>query len=130
MLIFMNWIIIISVHELAVTERILEIALKYARAADAVRVTDVNIVVGRLSGIVDESVQFYWDLLSRDTLCRGSQLHFKRVAAQMQCLDCQHTYLLEDELTPCPQCNSVRLKTLAGEEFYLDSIEIENSAAQ
>lgn len=126
----MKWIIIIAVHELAVTERILEIALKHAQAAGAVRVTDVNIVIGRLAGIADDSVQFFWELLSQDTLCVGSQLHFNRIPAQMQCQDCQHTYALEDELILCPRCSSARLKMLAGDEFYLDSIEIENPAGQ
>ncbi|NLG96337.1 MAG: hydrogenase maturation nickel metallochaperone HypA [Chloroflexi bacterium] len=112
-------------HELAVTESILDIAIKHAQQAEASRVTDLYLVIGRLSSIVDESVQFYWDLLTQGTLCEGSQLHFQREPAQMSCLDCRSEYKLEGELTPCPKCGSARVHVISGDQFYLESIEIE-----
>ena len=74
-------------HELAVTESILDIAVKYAEQAGASRVSDLYLVIGRLSSIVDDSVQFYWDIVSQNTLCAGSRLHFQRVPAELLCLD-------------------------------------------
>ena len=72
-------------HELVVTENILEIALRHARAAGAVRVSDIYLVIGELSSIVDDSVQFYWDFISEGTAASGSSLHFRRVPAKMSC---------------------------------------------
>jgi hydrogenase nickel incorporation protein HypA/HybF len=112
-------------HELSVTESILEIAQRYARQNEAKRVTELYIVIGRLASIVDDSVQFYWDIISQDTLCAGSQLHFERVPAQLICLDCENTYTLDDELVLCPTCGSAKVQVTSGEQFYLDSIEIE-----
>jgi hydrogenase nickel incorporation protein HypA/HybF len=111
-------------HELAVTESILNIAANHAKKADGQKVTDIYLVIGRLSSIVDDSVQFYWDIISQDTMCAGARLHFERVPAKMLCLDCGSTYLLEGELTPCTQCQSARVKVLSGDEFRVDSIEI------
>jgi|GEM_PF-5568018 len=51
-------------HELSVTESVLEIACRHAGKAQAKRVTDIYLVIGRLSSIVDDSVQFYWNLIS------------------------------------------------------------------
>lgn len=112
-------------HELAVTESILDIAVKYAQQAEASKVTDLYLVIGRLSSIVDDSVQFYWEIVSEDTLCAGSKLHFQRVPATMACLDCGKEYTLEGELMPCPECKSARVKVASGDQFFLDSIEIE-----
>lgn len=112
-------------HELAVTENILNIATKHAQQANAVRVTDIHIVIGALSSIVDDSVQFYWDFISEGSICAGAKLHFSRVPARLTCQDCGHTYTLESELSPCPQCGSIKVKVISGEEFWLDSIEIE-----
>ncbi len=112
-------------HELAVTESILDIAVKYAEQAQARKVTDLYLVMGRLSSIVDDSVQFYWDILSEKTLCEGSKLHFQRVPAQMVCLGCGKEYHLDGDLTPCPSCGSAQVQVTSGDQFFLDSIEIE-----
>ena len=112
-------------HELSVTESILEIARKHAQASGAASVTAINLVIGQLSSIVDDSVKFYWDMISENSICSGSVLTFKRIPAIFHCLDCDHQYQLEAILSPCPKCGSLRSEIIAGEEFYVDSIEIE-----
>lgn len=114
-------------HELAVTESILNIAVRHAEAAQAVRVTDLYLVLGQLSSLVDDSVQFYWDTISQATICEGARLHFERVPATLLCLNCNHTYTLPDQLIACPHCGSERVKVTAGEEFRLDSIEVQTA---
>jgi len=112
-------------HELAVTENILDIAVKHANQADAQHVTDIYITIGQLSSIVDDSVQFYWELVSENTLCSGAKLHFNRIPAEFLCIDCQITFKLEQGLGPCPNCGSAHIRIISGEEFFLDSLEIE-----
>ena len=112
-------------HELAVTESILNITVQHATQVNAVRVTALHLVIGQLSSIVDDSVQFYWDMISEGTMCEGAQLTFERRPAMLTCLDCAQTYELSGELTDCPNCHSACIKVVAGEEFYLDSIEVE-----
>jgi hydrogenase nickel incorporation protein HypA/HybF len=112
-------------HELSVTESVLEIACKHAEKAQAKRVTDIYLVIGRLSSIVDDSVEFYWNIITKNTLCEDAKLHFKRIPAELICLDCQHQYKLSDELTPCPNCGSPRVRVRSGDEFHLESIEIQ-----
>jgi hydrogenase nickel incorporation protein HypA/HybF len=112
-------------HELAVSENLLNIAVRHATRANAVRVTTLHLVIGQLSSIVDDSIQFYWDMISAGTICEGARLHFERRPATLKCLDCDQTYALSGELTDCPNCHSARIKVVAGEEFYLDSIEVE-----
>jgi len=112
-------------HELSVTESVLEIACKHAEKANAKKVTDIYLVIGKLSSIVDDSVQFYWDFISKGTLCEEATLHFKRIPAELICLDCNQTYTLDAELTPCPQCGSARIRVVSGDEFNLESIEVQ-----
>jgi hydrogenase nickel incorporation protein HypA/HybF len=116
-----NWVM----HELAVTESILNIAVKHAQQAQAARVTDLYLVIGRLASIVDDSIQFYWDIISSETVCQGAKLHFKRVPAELLCLSCQQPYTLDDDLCPCPNCGSSQVKVTSGDQFWLDSIEIQ-----
>lgn len=112
-------------HELAVTENILIISDKYARESHAVKVTKINLVIGRLSSLVDDSVQFYWDIISKDSLCQDALLVFDRRPAIISCYTCSNQYEIDNELQPCPKCGSPDIFVQSGEEFYVDSIEIE-----
>ena len=112
-------------HEVTVTENILEITLRHAKEVKATRVTDIFLVIGDLSTIIDDSVQFYWDIISERTLAEGAQLHFERVHAKLRCLECGEVYVAPDQMSPCPKCESVLVSVEAGEEFYLASIDVE-----
>lgn len=112
-------------HELPVAENILKITLRHAEKSGAQRVTGLYLVIGQLASVVDDSLQFYWDFLSEGTLAEGAILHFQRIPAELQCLDCGHIYKLNHEDFACPQCRSQSIKVTSGEEFYLDSIDIE-----
>ncbi len=112
-------------HELAVTQSILELVLKHAQAAHAARVTDIHIVVGELSANADDSVQFYWDMIVKGTPAEGAQLHFDHVPAQLQCTACSTTFH-PAHLPICPACGSSQVRVIAGQEFHLASIDIEN----
>lgn len=112
-------------HELSVTESILDIVLSHAKASSAARVTDIFLVIGQLSSIVDDSVQFYWDFVSENTLCQGALLHFRRIPASFRCTNCDTEFSIKNELTACPNCGSIRTTITHGEEFFVESIEIE-----
>ncbi len=112
-------------HELPVTENILEISLRHAEAANAKRITHLYLVIGQLASIVDDSVQFYWDIVAKGTIADGAVLHFKRLPATFSCLDCSHEYQLQGDGFSCPKCNSEHVKVLSGDEFYMEAIDVE-----
>jgi hydrogenase nickel incorporation protein HypA/HybF len=113
-------------HELSVTQSVLEIALRHARQGNARHITDLYLVIGELASIVDDSVQFYWDMISQDTIAEGARLHFKRLPAEMQCMICAERFHPGRENFACPVCGSNGAKIVAGEEFYMESIGIDN----
>lgn len=113
-------------HELAATESILNIALDAARIAGARRVRSVDVVVGDLSSMIDESVQFYFDLLSRDTPAAGAALHVRREPAIVTCVDCGASYDVTPPLLPaCERCGGHGIRVTGGREFYVESIEVD-----
>ena len=112
-------------HELSVTQSLLNIALQHAEQAQAKRVTDLNIVMGELSSMVDDSIQFYWEIIARGTIAEHARLHFRRVPTELQCMDCSEKYHPTDRELACPTCGGVHTKIIAGEEFALESIDVE-----
>ncbi|MGI6367248.1 MAG: hydrogenase maturation nickel metallochaperone HypA [Anaerolineae bacterium] len=114
-------------HELAVTESIIEIATRNAAEAGASRVLAIHLVVGDLSSIVDDSVQFYFDFLSEGTMAAGARLMFERVSVELACAACGWHWQPVSADWQCPHCGQRQAKVVKGREFYVDSIEVEDT---
>ena len=112
-------------HELAVTENLLDIALRHASNEDAKRITDINIVIGDLSSIIDDSVSFYWEIITKGSIAEGAQLHFMRLQTLFRCLEFDRQFHPIADSFSCPACQSRRIQIIQGKEFYLESIQIE-----
>jgi hydrogenase nickel incorporation protein HypA/HybF len=112
-------------HELYATQAILERAIQKAGEQNAKRITDVYIAVGEISSYQDDSVQFYWDEISKDTIASGARLHFRHVPAELQCMNCSTKYRPEEGEVVCPNCGSAGARIWSGEEFYLEALDVE-----
>lgn len=111
-------------HEMGITQNLLALALQHAESAGATKITALYLQIGELSSIVDDSVQFYWDFVSKNTIAEGAVLHFERVQATFTCADCGETFARTADYR-CPHCGSDAVTITGGEEFYLTSIEVE-----
>jgi len=109
-------------HEMAVTQSILDIALRHANGA---HITRLNLVIGDLAGIVDDSIQFYWDIITKGTDAEGSLLHFERISTCFHCQQCEHDFEPDGRVFSCPNCESFQVVITAGKDFRLESIEVE-----
>ena len=114
-------------HELPVTEGILAVALDAASRHHASRITSIDLVIGELGSIVDDSIQFYFDLLSRGTPAEGAMLRFRREPAQVVCWACGRRWSACAPLPQtCPTCDSSQLQVAGGQAFRVESIEVDN----
>lgn len=112
-------------HEMAITQEVLKLTLDEAHKADAQTVKQINLVIGDLSSIIDDSVQFYFDFLSQETIARGAKLIFRRIPLQVRCRRCMYVFTPKTDLWQCPKCQQHDVDIVSGKEFYLDSIEVE-----
>jgi hydrogenase nickel incorporation protein HypA/HybF len=113
-------------HELSVTEEILKIILDHARQAEANRVRRVNLTVGDLAGFSGESIQFYFDLLSKGTEAERAVLSITRVPTRVRCTACQEEFSPDGMNWACPRCGGWMDEIVSGKEFYIESIEVES----
>jgi hydrogenase nickel incorporation protein HypA/HybF len=112
-------------HELGVTQQVLDIALNHASEAKATAIKRINLVIGDMSSFLNDSVQFYFDFLSKDSIAEGAQLCFRRIPITLRCKHCNASFTPEGETWNCPQCKHSDIEIITGREFYLESIEVE-----
>jgi hypothetical protein len=63
-------------HELGITQRLLEVVLDRAATAGAGRITDVHLEIGEASDVAPEALAWYWPEVSRSTPAEGARLVF------------------------------------------------------
>jgi hydrogenase nickel incorporation protein HypA/HybF len=112
-------------HELAVMNYLLESVEEQAHQAGASKVVAINLVVGERSGIVDDSLQFYFDMLTADTRVAGARLNIRRRAMRFHCAQCQRDYACHDDEFACPICHTIGRVLDDGSTLLIESIEIE-----
>ena len=112
-------------HELSLTESIVEIALEEARRNDARRVRRIFVDVGALSHVEPEALEFCFAAVAAGTAAEGAELKIERVAGAGWCLDCDKKVALSDRYGPCPECGGYRVRMTAGDELKVRLMEVD-----
>jgi hydrogenase nickel incorporation protein HypA/HybF len=112
-------------HELSVTQSVLDIALTHAERAGARRVLAIDLVIGDLASILDDSVQFYWEMIAKGTPAEGAKLRFTRLPLELRCTNCGRVFSPQADDYGCPACASNQVRVNQGEELRVESIEVE-----
>ena len=112
-------------HEFAITKSMLELVLEHAEKAGGKEVKKINLVIGEMSGVVNECVQFYFNFLSEDTIANGAALCFQTIPTTVRCRGCHRLFELKQFNWSCPDCGANSLEVVAGNELFVESIEVE-----
>ena len=112
-------------HELALTEGILDIISSEAKKQNFRKVEEIRLMVGEYSGVIPECIQEFFPIASKGTAAEGAELVFELVPAQFQCLECGYLGKLRKQGYCCMECGSTATKMIKGREFYVDSLKVE-----
>jgi hydrogenase nickel incorporation protein HypA/HybF len=112
-------------HELSVSSAIVDTVVRHA---DGRRVTAVRVRLGRLRQVVPSSLAFYFELVSRETVCEGARLEQEVVPAALHCDGCERGWEIDMPDFRCPTCGSGAVTVVSGEELEVASIEVEEAS--
>ncbi|SFP69034.1 hydrogenase maturation nickel metallochaperone HypA [Amycolatopsis rubida] len=107
-------------HEMAITQSVVDAVVD--RLGDA-RVCRVRLEIGRLSGVVPDSVRFCFDVLCAGTSLDGAELDIDEPPGRARCRSCGGEFGLDDPILLCP-CGSADAEVLAGRELRIMSVEV------
>lgn len=107
-------------HELAITEGIVSGVRE--RTGDA-QVARVIVEIGRLSGVVPDSVRFFFGLCAEGTPLAGATLEIIDVPGRIRCRACGSEAEAQDWVLACP-CGSLDVALLNGQELLVKAVEV------
>ena len=114
-------------HELALSSAIVNTVAKHASGR---RVTTVNLRVGRLRQVVPPTLEFYFEFVARDTVCDGAQLVQELVEPALRCRECDRQWTIDIPAFRCPLCAGADVELMSGDEFEVESIEVQSSEVE
>ncbi len=113
-------------HELSVTQSILDLSLEYARSNQAKQIVAIQLQVGEVTDFDDEWIQRYFDFVSKGTIAEGAKLRITRTPAKLQCQSCSFVFPLDRSTweSQCPSCGSKDTQLISGREFRVEALEV------
>lgn len=111
-------------HELAITQDILQIAIEEARRAGATRIKVIRLKIGELTHVVADSVQFYLDALAPGSIAEGVRLETTSIPVGATCGQCDTFFLVQEQGLVCPACGCFG-SISQGRELSVESLEVD-----
>lgn len=114
-------------HEMSLVQNLFAQLQDLATENNATKVVRVAMSIGPLSGVVLDSFQFGFDVLSADTpLCQGAFLDVTIPPVTFTCTGCgEKTESEKSKLEACPKCDDTFLIPSGGDELVLLQVEME-----
>jgi hydrogenase nickel incorporation protein HypA/HybF len=112
-------------HEMAIAQSLLDIAVAAAEKEGAQRIIRVNVTAGELRGIVPLQFTFCFSLLAENTIASGAYLNLEITPIQGRCRHCEETFVVEEHSYICPRCQGEDIQVISGTELRLTDIEVQ-----
>jgi hydrogenase nickel incorporation protein HypA/HybF len=118
------------VHEISIAMAIVEELEEAAVESGYTRVYAVRLQIGELSCVVNEALEFAWELATADTIAAGARLEIDRIEVALECSACGRT---GKPLAPnhfvCSNCGSASATIVRGRELLVAAMEVDDADA-
>jgi len=112
-------------HELGITQSIVDIAERTARENGGARVTSVTVEIGALSGVIPDAVEFCFEACSKQTMLDGARLIIEAIPGLGRCPECGLEQAMDQHSFACEGCGALGLERLQGEELRIKELEVD-----
>jgi len=113
-------------HELSIVEALIDqVQQELDRAGQQGRVLQLEVSIGRLSGVNPDSVRFAFGLLTPGTVLDRAEILIQEPKPVCHCHVCDAQVEIDDLVVQCPKCAADEITIEGGRDMMLQSIEIE-----
>ncbi|MDR3591131.1 MAG: hydrogenase maturation nickel metallochaperone HypA [Negativicutes bacterium] len=112
-------------HEMAIAQGILDIALDNAARHGAKTISRIKLLVGEMTEVEPDSLRFCFGALAQGTAAAGAELEIEAVPLVGRCRDCGAEFVIKRFRFLCPACSSAGVEILSGRELKVEHLEVE-----
>lgn len=112
-------------HEYSIVQALLTQCEDIARENEAESVTKIVVKIGKMSGVEPHLLEIAFNTFKEKTVCDGADFIINIQPLTIECNQCGATAALDEIFYKCPDCESLDVKVVDGEEMYLMSLEME-----
>lgn len=112
-------------HEMALAQGILEVALNTAAQHSANRIGRIKLLVGQMTHVEPESLKFCFSALASGSIAEGAEIDITITPLIGQCRDCGNEFSVSGYYFICPKCQSTLVEIISGRELTVEHLEVE-----
>jgi hydrogenase nickel incorporation protein HypA/HybF len=111
-------------HELSLAENIMQIIEETALEQKFNRVKTVWLEIGQLACVEQESLRFYFDVVTQDSIAQQAKLEIIEIAGQALCNQCDRNVPIATHYEACPHCGNYALQVIQGDGMQIIELEV------
>ena len=112
-------------HELSIAYSIVEIVKNEAEKANSIKVSEIELVVGTLSGIEVEALEFAMEVSIKNSIMENAKVKIIQKKAMAICKKCNFDFAITSLFDPCPNCGRFENEVYQGQEMLVKSLVVE-----
>lgn len=120
-------------HEVSVISDLVSAVLKELEKYNSVKVEEVTLVIGEMTNLGEEQMEFAYEIVTKGTELEGSKLVIEHEKIIVKCLECDYKggiRMLKNDygehdipVIACPKCNG-RVKIITGQACMVKNFKI------
>ena len=117
-------------HELSLAENIITIVREEMEKHHATALNILHLAVGKMSGVVPESLSFCLELITQGTDLQGVKVVIDVIPLCCECRGCGKEFEISQFTAACPLCGSRDIIMISGRELSIVELEVDDRGAE
>jgi hydrogenase nickel incorporation protein HypA/HybF len=117
-------------HEMGIAEQLVQISLDaIPKDITDPKVVILNLRIGKLASVVEHSLTFCFEIITKDTPLENVKLMIESVPVKIRCKICRQEWETDSPMFKCPDCDEGEVEMISGREIEITSMELADENA-
>ncbi|MFQ6678419.1 MAG: hydrogenase maturation nickel metallochaperone HypA [Fidelibacterota bacterium] len=112
-------------HEMSLAVNIIEIACQTAKQNESNKINSIEIEVGKLAGVLEDSLKFCFQAAGMNTIAENAKLNITTIPGKGHCKTCNRTIETDSFFSLCPHCKGFAIDIIEGKELKIKYINVD-----